>query len=217
VIALDNRGAGQSDKPDRPMSTQLLAEDALAVIRDTGETSAHWVGISLGGMILQQLALTQPKVVRSLVLIATHCGGEQRASRLSPEQDKRIAQSPHRRLSHLYSIDSLLRRPELIAEDATHFGKMPLHAIIRQDQAVRSHDTCGRLKEIDAPVLIIHGREDRLVPVARGRQLEQALPHARLEILEGGHQVHSEQFEKVTNSILAFVEEVEGQPAHQRT
>src|SRR5712671_2057264 len=57
VIAFDNRGAGASDKPDTPYSTQLMAEDALAVLRGAGETSAHWFGLSMGGMILQQLAL----------------------------------------------------------------------------------------------------------------------------------------------------------------
>jgi pimeloyl-ACP methyl ester carboxylesterase len=76
VIALDNRGAGASDKPDTPYSTPLMAEDALAVLRDVGETSAHWFGLSMGGMILQQLAISHPDAVRSLVLGATHCGGE---------------------------------------------------------------------------------------------------------------------------------------------
>ena len=76
VIALDNRGAGASDKPDTPYSTPLMAEDALAVLRDVGETSAHWFGLSMGGMILQQLAISHPHAVRSLVLGATHCGGE---------------------------------------------------------------------------------------------------------------------------------------------
>ena len=76
VIALDNRGAGASDKPDAPYSTQLMADDALAVLHQAGETSAHWFGLSMGGMILQQLALHHPDAVRSLILGATNCGGE---------------------------------------------------------------------------------------------------------------------------------------------
>ena len=209
VIALDNRGAGQSDKPDAPLSTDMMAEDALIVLGQAGERSAHWVGISLGGMVLQKLALNHPEAVRSLVLIATHCGGESRAPRLSAQEERKIAASPHRRLAHLYSVDSLLNRQDWIAEDARHFGKMPLHAIIRQDQAVKAHNTCGRLQEIGAPVLIIHGREDRLVPISRANELHQHLPHSRLEILEGGHQVHSEQVARVTQLILEFVADVE--------
>src|SRR5207302_5130278 len=76
VIALDNRGTGASDKPDTPYSTGLMADDALAVLRDAGETSAHWFGLSMGGMILQQLALTHPDAVCSFILGASHCGGQ---------------------------------------------------------------------------------------------------------------------------------------------
>ena len=71
VIALDNRGTGESDKPDTPYSMPLMAEDALAVLHDAGETSAHWFGLSMGGMILQQLALAHPAAVRSLILERT--------------------------------------------------------------------------------------------------------------------------------------------------
>src|SRR5438105_8446183 len=76
VIALDNRGAGASDKPDTEYSTRLMAEDALAVLHAAGEGSAHWFGLSLGGIILQQLALDHPDALRSLILAATNCGDE---------------------------------------------------------------------------------------------------------------------------------------------
>ena len=95
-----------------------------------------------------------------------------------------------------------------------HFGKMPLHAIVRQDQAVKQHNLCARLTEIRQPVLIIHGRQDRMVPVARAEELQRALPNARLRILDpAGHQVHSEQFATVLRLVQDFVEEVERQRA----
>src|ERR1700730_8374248 len=75
VIALDNRGTGGSDKPDTPYSTALMAEDALAVLRDAGETSAHWFGLSMGGMILQQLARAQPEASRRFAREAAPCFG----------------------------------------------------------------------------------------------------------------------------------------------
>src|SRR4030088_3555924 len=97
VIALDNRGAGASDKPDTPYTTQLMAEDALAVLHAAGETSAHWFGLSMGGMILQQLALHHPDAVRSLILSATHCGGEH-----PPKGGNALAvQAPLRRFANL--------------------------------------------------------------------------------------------------------------------
>jgi 3-oxoadipate enol-lactonase len=207
VIALDNRGAGASDKPDTPYSTQLMAEDALAVLHVAGETSAHWFGLSLGGMILQQLALNHPDAVRSLILGATHCGGERRPTAGPPP-----IEGPLRRYANLYDARFIADHPEWVREDATHFGKLPLHAIVRQDQAVTHHHLCDRLGEIRQPVLILHGREDRMVPVARAEEMQRKLPNARLHVFDpGGHQVHSEQFATVLALVLDFVDEAERQ------
>ena len=205
VIAFDNRGAGASDKPDAPYTTQLMAEDALAVLHSAGETSAHWFGLSMGGMILQQLALAHPDAVRSLILGATHCGGQLPATATAP-----AVEGPLRRFANLYDARFIAEHADWVKDDAAHFGKMPLHAIVRQDQAVKQHNVCDRLREIRQPVLIIHGRQDRMVPVARAQELDRALPNARLQVLDpAGHQVHSEQFPTVLRLVEDFVEEVE--------
>jgi 3-oxoadipate enol-lactonase len=212
VIALDNRGAGESDKPDTPYSTALMAKDAIAVLHAAGETSAHWFGLSMGGMILQQLALDHPGAVRSLILGATHCGGERPAVR--HDTDPRLADSRLRRYASLYDAGFLLEHADWVEEDAKHFGRMPLQAIVRQDQAVKHHDLCDRLSGIHQPVLILHGRQDRMVPLARGEELQEGLPDARLQTLDpAGHQFHSEQFPTVLRLVLDFVDEVEGQRA----
>lgn len=209
VIALDNRGTGASDKPDTPYSTQLMAEDALTVLRDAGERSAHWFGLSMGGMILQQLALNHPDAVRSLILGATHCGGER-----PPAANATTVEGSLRRYANLYSARFIAEHPDWVEDDAKHFGKMPLHAIVRQDQAVKQHNGCDRLNEIRQPVLILHGRQDRMVPLARAEELQRALPNARLRVLDpGGHQVHSEQFPTVLRLVQDFVEQVERQRA----
>jgi pimeloyl-ACP methyl ester carboxylesterase len=208
VIAFDNRGAGQSDKPDIPYTAPLMAEDALAVLRQAGETSAHWFGISLGGLILQQLALDHPEAVRSLILGATHCGGERPAPPGANVPE--LADNPLRRYANLYDPRFILEHPDWVREDASHFGKMPLHAIVRQDQAVNGYHGCDRLARIQAPVLILHGRQDRMVPLARGEELQRVLPNARLRVLDpAGHQFHSEQFDTVLRLVIDFVEEVE--------
>jgi len=211
VIALDNRGTGASDKPDTPYSMPLMAEDALTVLHDAGETSAHWFGLSMGGMILQQLALLHPDAVRSLILGATHCGGEHPPT--PGASDPPTVEGPLRRFTNLYDGRFIAEHPEWVEEDARHFGKMPLHAIVRQDQAVKQHNVCDRLGEIRQPVLILHGRQDRMVPVARAEELQRGLPSARLEILQGGHQVHSEQFATVVRLVLDFIDDVERERA----
>jgi pimeloyl-ACP methyl ester carboxylesterase len=208
VIALDNRGAGNSDKPDLPYTTTLMAQDALTVLAAAGETSAHFFGISLGGMIAQQIALTRPAATRSLILAATHCGDNQGEGEDTPIEALRG--NPLARYSNLYSTNFILEAPDWVTEDARHFGKMPLHAIHRQDQAVRNHQSCERLKEIRQPVLIIHGRQDRMVSVHRAEEMAAALPNAELKILDpAGHQVHSEQFHAVTGLVRDFVMRVE--------
>jgi len=208
VIAFDNRGAGQSDKPDTPYSTALMANDALAVLGAAGETSAHWFGISLGGMILQQLALDHPDAVRSLILGATQCGGDRPPA--APVNVPELVDRSLRRYANLYAPQFIREHREWVAEDATHFGKMPLHAIVRQDQAGKLHNVCDRLEEIRQPVLVLHGSEDRTVPLSRGEELQRRLPNARMRVLEGaGHQFHSEQFATVLPLVLDFVEGVE--------
>ncbi|MDQ6882836.1 MAG: alpha/beta hydrolase [Candidatus Dormibacteraeota bacterium] len=208
VIALDNRGTGESDRPDIPYSTAMLADDALTVLRACGEDSAHWFGLSLGGMIVQQVALRHPAAVRSMILAATHCGGADGTG--SSDEASLPRDNPLARYGKLYARSFLLEHPDWVAEDARHFGKMPLFAIHRQDQAVRNHRTCERLSEISAPALVIHGQQDRMVPVERARELGTGLANAELRVLDhAGHQVHSEKFEQVVTLVLAFVARVE--------
>jgi len=208
VIALDNRGAGDSDKPDLPYTTTLMAEDALAVLAAAGEDSAHWFGISLGGMIAQQIALSRPQAARSLILTATHCGDNQGEG--GGTQLEALRGNPLARYSNLYSTKFILEKPAWVTEDAQHFGKMPLHAIHRQDQAARNHHNCDRLKEITEPVLIIHGRQDRMVLARRAEEMAAVLPQAELAMLDpAGHQVHSEQYTRVVELVLDFVRRVE--------
>ena len=214
VIAFDNRGAGASDKPDTPYTTRLMADDAVAVLHAAGESSANWFGLSLGGMILQELALAHPQAVRSLILGATHCRGPSESVPSPVETDRVLASNPLRRFASLYATQFLLEHADWVTEDASRFGKMPLHAIHRQDQAARNHDACDRLKKIRAPVLILHGREDRMVPAAQAEELHRALPQSTLEIFDGAaHQVHSERLDAVVDRVVRFIAEVEAQLA----
>lgn len=213
VVAFDNRGAGKSDKPKTPYTTALMADDALAVLHAAGENSAHWFGLSLGGMILQQLALHHPEAVRSLILAATQCGRDAGPRAAAPPA--LAADTPLRRYANLYDARFLREHADWVEEDAKHFGKLPLHAIVSQDQAGGTHDVCAELGNIRQPVLVLHGRQDRIVPLERGEDLARRLPNARLEVLDpAGHQVHSEHFETILRLVIDFVDEVEAGRPH---
>lgn len=210
VIAFDNRGAGASDKPDVPYTTAMLADDARAVLAAAGERSAHWFGLSLGGMVLQALALSHPEAARSVILGSTQCRDASPLRPLSADDERILAGNPHRRLASLYAPAFLRDHADWVTEDARHFGKMPLQAIHHQDQAVRTHDACARLSRIRCPVLIIHGSADRMVPLAAAEAMHRAIPGSTFKIFDGaGHQVHSERFADVAPLVADFVERAE--------
>src|SRR5260370_25222605 len=102
-----------------------MAEEAVTGLRRAGETTAHWFGLSMGGMILQQLALAHPDAVRSLILGATQCSGERGPAASAP-----TVEGPLRRFANLYDPRFIAEHPDWVQDDATHFGKMPLHAIV---------------------------------------------------------------------------------------
>jgi 3-oxoadipate enol-lactonase len=203
VVAFDNRGIGLSAAISEPFTIAEMAEDTVALLDELEIESAHVVGISMGGMIAQELALAQPQRLRSLTLGCTYCGGE--GSQLMPQEnaeklmarmasgnrDKAIRASYEINLSPAFRAD----------EDAyAAFHEMATQVpaarkvIELQLQAILAHDTSGRLGEVATLTLIVHGTLDGVLPVANGRQIAALMPAARLEILEDvGHMFWWEQ------------------------
>lgn len=162
VVAVDNRGAGLSDKPDEPYSIEVMAADAIAVLDATGIERASVLGYSMGGRIALELALAQPERVERLVLLAT-------GARTIPSWRRRLlfAITPHLPVGP---------RP-----------RQPASAFRRQRAASESYDARRRLQEVHAPTLILHGRADRIAPPILAEELHEGIPASRLEWYEGGH------------------------------
>ena len=203
VIAFDNRGIGFSEPIDSPFTVAEMAEDTSALLGELEIGSAHVVGISMGGMIAQELALTQPELVRSLTLGCTYCGGS--GSQLMPEEsarklmegmasgdrDKAIRASYEVNLSPSFRADE--SNFAAFHEMATSVPAAK-QIIELQVQAIFGHDTSGRLGEISAPTLIVHGTADAVLPYPNGKLIASLMPSARLETLEGvGHMFWWEQ------------------------
>ena len=203
VIAFDNRGIGFSEPVDGPFTIAEMAEDTSALLGELEIGSAHVVGISMGGMIAQELALAQPELLRSLTLGCTYCGGP--GSQLIPEENAHKLMegmaSGDRENAIRASYDVNLS-PSFRA-DESHFATFhematsvpaPKEIIELQVQAILGHDTSGRLGEISTPTLIVHGTEDGVLPYANGELIASLIPSARLETLEGvGHMFWWEQ------------------------
>jgi pimeloyl-ACP methyl ester carboxylesterase len=197
VIAFDNRGVGRSDRPEGPYSVEQMADDATAVLDAAGEQSAHVYGISLGGMIAQEIALRHPGRVRSLVLGATTAGG----GLAVPIDDavveffKRRATMPAEEAvwaSVPYNYGPLTRREhgERIAQDIVQRLRYPIEPEPYKAQlaAALGHDTHERLRDIAAPTIVVHGERDVMVPPGNGRLLAEGIPGARLVTdAEAGH------------------------------
>jgi 3-oxoadipate enol-lactonase len=203
VVAFDNRGIGLSGPVDGPFTIVEMAEDTAGLLEELELESAHVVGISMGGMIAQELALAEPGKLRSLTLGCTYCGGP--GSQLMPEEnlqklvagmasgdrDKAIRAGYEVNLSPAYrAFESTFAA---FHEMATSVPAAKA-TIELQAQAIFGHDTSGRLGGISAPTLIVHGTEDGVLPFPNGELIASLMPDARFERLEDvGHMFWWEQ------------------------
>jgi 3-oxoadipate enol-lactonase len=213
VIRLDNRGAGLTgDVPGAPYTVETMAADCLAVLDAAGVTQAHVVGISMGGLMAQELALTVPERVRSLCLMATHPGIANAV--MNPE-----------------AMEMLMKRgqmsPAEAAEASIPFNYAPSTSRerIEEDWAVRfplaatnegylaqamgTSQWAGfdRLPGITAPTLVLHGEIDKLVPLANGEILAKRIPGAELVTVPGAnHVLTTDEPEQVAKVLLDWLD-----------
>ena len=197
VVAYDHRGIGRSDRVEEPFTIAELAADAAGLLDELGWPSAHVLGISMGGMVAQELALAHPDRIRTLTLGCTYCGGE--GSSLAPQStlEKLSAGmlSGDRELAIRNGFE--VNVSAAFAADAANYDAFramakslpaPVPVIMLQMQAIAGHDTSARLPSLDVPALVIHGDADAMIPVQNGRKIASLIPGARLEVLEGvGH------------------------------
>jgi pimeloyl-ACP methyl ester carboxylesterase len=203
LITIDNRGTGDSPRVDAPFSIAELADDASGVLDELGIESAHVLGISMGGMIAQELTLRHPDKVRTLTLGCTYAGGPE--GRLtSPEVVGLLTeamQSGDR--ERAVRVGWGVNVSEAFAADESNYETfreaaltkpVAVQVIMLKRQAIMGHDTSSRLGEITAPTLVIHGTEDQMLDVSNGEAIARAIPGARFERLEGvGHMFWIEQ------------------------
>ncbi|HTD57490.1 MAG TPA: alpha/beta hydrolase [Solirubrobacteraceae bacterium] len=197
TIAYDHRDAGDSTKTGQPFAIADLAGDAADLMEALDLDSAHVMGISMGGMVAQELALAHPERIRSLTLGCTYCGGE--GSLLAGEDVmRRLAEgmASGNREQAIRTAWEVNVSPSFADDDdayATFLERglryaMPVAVIMEQMRAITAHDTSARLPGLNLPTLLVHGTLDQMLPVENGHMIAELIPNARLEILEGiGH------------------------------
>jgi len=197
TIVYDHRDIGESSRTGEPFTIAALAEDAAGLLDALDLESAHVMGISMGGMVAQELALAHPKRVRTLLLGCTYCGGEGSAlagedvlRRLaegmsSGDRERAIRTAWEVNVSEGFAADEDAYARFLAA--GVRYG-VPVPIIMEQMRAIAGHDTSGRLADLRPPALVVHGTADQMLPVENGRMIAELIPGARLEIFEDvGH------------------------------
>ena len=207
VITIDNRGAGDTGEVvGAPYTVELMAADCLAVLDAAGEQQAHLVGISMGGLMAQEIALTHPERVLSLTLMATHPGT---AHGVWPQE----------------VMDFLQARVGMSPEESREFS-LPFNyapptsrELIEQDWAARAEGTAGpvgyaaqggtalwsgyeRLPQIAVRTLVVQGELDRLVVPANAEKIAAAIPDAKLVMIPDANHVLTTDQADVVNELL---------------
>src|SRR5262245_33191430 len=220
TIALDNRGVGRSEMPQGPYPIPVMASDALAVLDAAGVASAHVYGVSMGGMIAQELTLQHPERVRSLILGCTASGGPNAVQAapevrtvlmsrgsMSPEQAAEVGipfiydpGTPRTRIDE----DLEVRRPWFPRGEAYN----------AQLQGILAWESYSRLPQIAKPTLVIHGETDRLIPPANATLIAERIPGAKLVLLpHASHLFATDQPEASMRAVQQFLASARDKPS----
>jgi len=204
-VVFDNRGMGLSGQAELPFTIADLAADTAGLLDALEIERAHIVGISMGGMVAQELALAHPERIRTLTLGATYCGGPE-GTLMAPEDLRMLgaAMASGERERVLRAMWEINLSPAF-REDDTRFAEFrematalpaPREVILQQMRACGAHDTSARLDTLTVPTQVIHGTADRLLGVGNGRQIASLLS-VEPRLLEGvGHMFWWEQPER---------------------
>jgi pimeloyl-ACP methyl ester carboxylesterase len=215
TIAFDTRGTGRSPIPDKPYGIDELAHDAADVLDGR---RAHVAGLSMGGYVALTLALAQPELVRSLVLVGTGAGGPDRVPRPQEVRDAYAAaiglpfdEYGRTTMPMTFSLGWTERNPEQFEGILAARGEYPTPDVTL-DAHLRAcygfYNGGCKVERIDVPTLVLHGDADVIVPVENGRMLASRLPNARYVELRGrGHNVQLEDPVTINRLTLRFLRE----------
>ena len=212
VLTFDNRGVGESDKPAGPYSTKLFAKDTKALIESLGLSDFHLLGVSMGGMIVQEYALAYPGDLRSLIPACTYAAPGPFCSRMFALWEE---MAPVMGLASVmqdvtlwaFTQEFFETRPEELAEfeGAMATLAMPVDAYLAQLSSIQTHDATARLSQIAVPTTVIAGEEDILIPVELTRRLQQGIAGSEWVTVPGGHACIWEHPDPFNDAVIAHV------------
>lgn len=215
IIRFSNRGTGLSDKPTDALTMRIMADDAVGLLSALGIEKAHVFGISMGGMIAQEIVLNYPERVQGLALGCTACGPSHSVAppadtlakfgqMMSLPVEERIRQFWNITITPEFTVSGKRFLDEIIEMGMQ--TPTPMETFGRQLAAGQGFDTYDRLPQVKAPTLIIHGDRDVLIPVANADVLHQQIAGSQLRIITGvGHCFFWEKPEESATAIVEFL------------
>lgn len=212
VINIDARGHGQSPVPPRPYSLRALAEDVRALLDRLGIRQAHWVGLSMGGMVGQAFALAHPDRLGKLVIAnsTSSYGPEARPiwqNRIKMVEDGGLA-AIRELVSQRYFSEAFRREhADVVKTVMDRFMQTPAPGYLGCCDAIKELDFSTHLSAIRAPTLVIAGSDDAGTPVAMSEAIAKGIPGAKLAVIQGAAHLSAvekpDEFARLLSDFLA--------------
>lgn len=216
TLLYDNRGIGQSDDIDKQYTIKTLSDDLARLMDDLNLGKVNILGFSMGGMITQEVMINYPEKIEKAVIGSTHCG---RPKYIMPSKEIFTGPPPFQegitpeirikyQIPLVYTQDFITNNPDIIESIIQNYisHPVPLKVYQKQINAVLKFKSYKKLPRVQIPTLILHGKDDLLVPPQNAKILFDLLPRAKLKMFENcGHALLIEQTEAVMNAILDFL------------
>jgi len=215
VYTIDNRGVGDTDKPDGPYTIKTMADDVAGLFDAVGIDKAHLLGHSMGGMIAQRFALDYPDKLRSLTLASTSCrpprGSEMMLGLWTDILDKLGNEAfVNNIIPWVFTFDFIDSEYDTVMTMRqmmlAHFEEKPLlpGPFRAQAAAINDFDVADEIGGISIPTMVLVGRGDILTPPKFSEEIAGRIPGSTLKIISGGHAYHQEAPAEFNAALLDF-------------
>jgi 3-oxoadipate enol-lactonase len=211
VLRYDIRGHGKTEAPPGAYTLELLGEDAVALLDLLEIERVHWVGLSMGGMIGQGVALNYPKRLQSLTLCDTMAIVPEEAQpiwqeRIDAVRDRGVASQLEPTMERWFTPSFLRLNSHMLGVIRNEFLATPAQGYLGCIYAIRKLNYLDRLSEIKMHTLIMVGEDDPGTPVAASEAIHQRIPNSRLVIIKSArHLSNVEQPEVFNTNLLTFL------------
>jgi 3-oxoadipate enol-lactonase len=208
LIRYDRRGHGKSGVPPGPYSIDQLGGDALAIMDGLGVKTAHWCGLSLGGMVGMWLGANAPTRIDRLILSNTAChmaAGAIWEERIRTALERGMPALVDGTIERWFTKDFRERAPAAIARMRDMVLATPPVGYAACCEAIRDMDQRESIRRISAPTLIIAGRHDPATTVEAGEFMRSRIPGASLTVIDAAHISNVEQPHDYADTVLGFL------------